>query len=163
VTVRTPVLRALVLVLVVVPLFAACSNTNNRGPDLIAAVTSVGGATTGPTGASVPDPDPLDGAERRFYFRDDVTPVANAIRNRAGSPTDTINRDGVVHYLYRSGTVIIADVGGTTGVGLFDNNRARRNRPALMNSAGWNRHVNSFGSSGSSGNNFRGGGSGSGK
>lgn len=159
----------LLLAAVLLTVLTACStsSSSSKGPDLteqMDALPSLTKATTPPEGLD------LEGADGTYVSAGTEAEVANVISAglRPDERSDSANGDTFL--LYPQGTVWITPSGDQTAVVVYeDNDRAyRRHSGVLLASAGWGNRMRNYdsggGSNGSStGNGFRGGGSGSGK
>jgi uncharacterized membrane protein YgcG len=136
------------------------------GPDLVSTLRAVDAVRDQATA----DELGVQGADASTLWRATGSPseVADAIAG--AEPPDERSDDvgGDVYLLYRSGTLWLtpSDDGDTAVVVYDDNNRAYDHHSrVLVTNSRWGSRINSYSSSGgrSSGNGFRGGGSGSGK
>lgn len=156
---------ALLLAVAMLATLAACSS-KTKGPDLAAdldAIPSLTKAATPPEGLD------LQGADGTWLSAGSGAEVADVISAQVRPDERNDSAQGDTFLLYRSGTLWLTQSGDQTAVILYKDNDAayRRHSGVLLLGTGWGSRMRSYdsggGSSGSGGNSFRGGGSGSGK
>lgn len=158
----------LLLAAVLLSVLTACSSSSaSKGPDLVKELDEVPAltkATTPPEGLD------LEGADATYLSTGSEAEVADVISAKLRPDERSDSADGDTFLLYPQGTVWLTPAGDQTAVVVYkDNDRAyRRHSGVLLASAGWGNRMRNYDSGGgsnnsSTGNGFRGGGSGSGK